>query len=177
MALGGERGAARGALTHGPPHVTGPDGGSTMRRLATALAGAAVALMLAAAVVGAVDTVRDSGARAGKNSRLDFADREIAWGNGWMLSQNGLYAARSLIPAGADYDVVLGDASRFADPFTYRSAEGYLRYWLMPRYERSGATWVVCYRCDRSALGDHAVLWEDVDAGVAIIRRSDVQGS
>ncbi len=152
------------------------DRGSTVRRVATVLVGAAVALMLAAGAVGAVDTIRGSQARADANSRLDFADRDIAWGNGWMLSQNGLYAARSLIPKGADYDVVLGDASLFDDPFTYPYAENYLRYWLMPRYERSGAEWVVCYRCDRSALGDHSVVWEDVEAGVSIIRRSQAQG-
>jgi hypothetical protein len=141
-------------------------------RLSRALAGVAVLLILGAAVVGSVQVIRERGARAGANSRLDFADREIAWGNGWMLSQSALYAARSLIPEDADYTVEKGGEAQFEDPLTYRFAEGYLRYWLMPRRQRGGAAWVICMRCERDELGDDAtVVWEDVDAGVAIVER------
>lgn len=141
-------------------------------RIARAVAAAAALLILGACVVGSVQVVRERGAKAGANSRLDFADREIAWGNGWMLSQNALYAARSLVPADADYTVEKGDESAFEDPLTYAFAEGYLRYWLMPRRQLGGARWVVCMRCEHDELGDGAkLLWEDADAGVAIVER------
>lgn len=135
------------------------------------LAGA-VLLMLAAGVVGAARAIRDRDERADANSRLDFADREVAWGNGWTLSQTALYAARSAIPRLADYEVVVGDESRFPEPLTHRFAPSYLHFFLMPRHPRSGARWVVCYRCDRAALGGGAsVVWEDAEAGIAIVRR------
>ena len=149
---------------------------TTMRagdeRIAKAVAAVVILLLLGACVVGSVQVIRERGAKAGANSRLDYADREIAWGNGWMLSQNALYAARSLVPADADYTVEKGDESAFEDPLTYRFAEGYLRYWLMPRRQRGGAAWVVCMRCERDELGEGArVVWEDADAGVAIVER------
>jgi hypothetical protein len=142
-------------------------------RTARVLAVLVGVVLLAAVAVGSVQVIRERGARAGANSRLDFADREIAWGNGWMLSQTALYAARSLIPREADYTVEKGDESVFDDPLTYRFAEGYLRYWLMPRRQQGGAAWVVCMRCERDALGpDARVVWEDGEAGVAIVERA-----
>jgi hypothetical protein len=142
------------------------------RRLSLALAAAAVGLILAVGLVGTVVALKDLGEQAGANSRHDFGDREVAWGNGWTLSQEGLYAARSLIPPRADYDVVMGAESKFSGPLTHRFAPNYLHAFLMPRHWRAGAPWVVCYRCDRRSLGDGVtVLWEDVDAGVSILRR------
>lgn len=136
------------------------------------IAGVVVVLVLGACLVGSVQAMRERGSRAAANSRLDWADREIAWGNGWMLSQAALYAARSLIPLGADYSVEKGDQSAFTDPLTYRFAEGYLRYWLMPRRQRGGANWVFCMRCDHAGLGEGAeTIWEDADAGVSIVER------
>ena len=146
-------------------------GGGALR-FSKVVAAVVTLLVVGACVVGSVQVIRERGARAGANSRLDFADREVAWGNGWMLSQSALYAARSLIPADADYTVEKGDESEFEGPLTYRFAEGYLRYWLMPRRQRGGAVWVVCMRCERDELGDGAeVVWEDADAGVAIVER------
>jgi hypothetical protein len=128
--------------------------------------------MAGSCLVGAILVVRDRDDRADVNSSLDWADREVAWGNGWMLSQDALYAARSLIPAGADYTVEKGPESAFDDPLTYRFAEGYLRYWLMPRRQLGGARWVVCMRCERDAFsGDARVLWQDGDAGIAVVDR------
>jgi hypothetical protein len=152
--------------------VTDSDRESFVQRVATVLTGAAVVVMLLACAIGAGEAIAEAGDRAGINSRSDYADREVAWGNGWMLSQAALYAARGMIPAGADYDSVVGDASRFEDPLTYGFADSYLRYWLMPRYQRDGARWVICYRCDRATLGDATVVWEDADAGVSILRRA-----
>ena len=152
--------------------MTGLVPASARDTAAALLAAVALVAMLGQGIIGAVDTIRDGGATAAKNSHLDFADREIAWGNGWMLSQNGLYAARSLIPVGAAYDFVIGDASEFQDPLTYPFAESYIRYWLMPRYQHEGARLVVCFRCDLSRLGaGTALVWGDEPAGVFILRR------
>jgi hypothetical protein len=140
-------------------------------RASRALAWLAVAVMGVAALVGTVHVVTDRDERADRNSAFDWADREIAWGNGWMLSQDALYAARSLIPPGAEYTVEKGPESAFQDPLTYRFAEGYWRYWLMPRHQVGGARWVVCMRCERDDLPGARVLWEDTDAGVAVIDR------
>ncbi len=136
------------------------------------LAWIAISLTLAAALVGVTAVLRDRGERADFNSHLDWADRQIAWGNGWMLSQDALYAARSLIPKGSDYTVEKGAESAYEDPLTYRFAEGYLRYWLMPRRQVPGARWVVCMRCEREELGAGArTVWEDTESGVAIVER------
>jgi hypothetical protein len=142
------------------------------RQVALGLLACACVLLVVGALVGAVDGVLDRGRRADANSRLDFADRSIAWGNGWTLSQDGLYAARSLVPEGASYEVRVGPESRFEGPLTYRFVASYLHYWLMPRRPQSGARWVVCYRCDRAELGDGArLLWDDPTAGVAVFDR------
>jgi len=141
-------------------------------RVALALVACAGLLVTVGALLGAVDSVRDRGARAAANSRLDYADRDVAWGNGWTLSQAALYAARSLVPKRATYEVRLGPESEFADPLTFPYAPSYLRYWLLPRLPRGGSRWVICYRCDRESLGASAhVLWEDAAAGVSIIDR------
>ncbi len=139
---------------------------------ALALLAVAGALLVVSSVYWAIDGVLDRGRRAGANSRLDFADRSVAWGNGWTLSQDGLYAARSLVPEGASYEVRVGPESRFEGPLTYRFVASYLRYWLMPRLPAPGARWVICYRCDRVGVGEGVrVLWEDDEAGVSVLER------
>jgi hypothetical protein len=139
--------------------------------LLRALVAGAAGLTIAVGVVGAVVAVRDLGERADVNSGYDFADREIAWGNGWTLSQEGLYAARSLIPPQADYDIVMGDESKFTDPLTHRFAPNYVHSFLMPRHLRRGAGWVVCFRCERETLGAGVtVLWEDPEVGLSVLR-------
>ncbi len=149
---------------------------ATRSRVALGFAAGAVVLLLAGCVVGAVQTIREQDTRADANSGLDFADRDVAWGNGWTLSQGALYAARSAIPKGADYEVLLGDESLFSNPLTHPFAPSYLHYWLMPGHEVGGARWVVCFRCDRAALGSEArTLWEDSDAGVSIVDRNGVK--
>ena len=146
--------------------------GGRGRQVALGLLVCACVLLFAGALFGAVDGVLDRGRRADANSRLDYADRSIAWGNGWTLSQDGLYAARSLVPEGASYEVRMGPESRFEGPLTYRFVASYLHYWLMPRRPQVGARWVICYRCDRAELGGSVrVLWDDVAAGVAVLDR------
>ncbi len=124
--------------------------------------------MLGGGSVGGVLALREFDAVADANSALDYADREIAWGNGWTLNQEALYAARTLIPRGADYEMLVGPVDRFDDAFTPTFVARYFHYFLMPRRPRAGARWAVCYRCDRPR-GE--VLWEDEANGIAIIRR------
>jgi hypothetical protein len=129
----------------------------------------AAIIAIAAATVGLVHTVREFNATADRNSDLDYADREVAWGNGWTLSQEALYAARSLIPASAVYSVAVGPTDRFDDPLTPAFVASYLRAFLIPRPQRENANWVVCYRCDAPAGSD--VVWTDEANGISILRR------
>jgi hypothetical protein len=145
--------------------------GGARRHLAGFAATTAAVVAVAAAAVFAVQATRDFDARADANDALDYADREIAWGNGWTLSQPALYAARSLIPPRAPYAVRVGATERFDDSFTPTFVASYLRAFLVPRPQREDARWVVCYRCDPPAA--MSVVWADEDAGVSILRRRE----
>ncbi len=129
----------------------------------------AFALMLIGSAVGTVLALREFDAVADGNSALDYADREVAWGNGLTLNQEAVYAARSLIPPEADYEVLVGPIARFDDAFTPTFVARYYHYFLMPRRPRAGAGWAVCYRCDRPPRAE--VLWEDDANGIAVLRR------
>jgi hypothetical protein len=142
--------------------------GTWRSAVASGIAATAVALTVVAGGVGAWLALRDYGDAAAKNSALDFADREVAWGNGWTLNQEALYAARSLIPRGADYQVAVGDSAKFENRLT-ELVGLYFHYFLMPRHPRAGAQWVVCYRCDQPAGTE--VVWADGANGISILRR------
>ncbi|HSC91343.1 MAG TPA: hypothetical protein VLB86_06790 [Gaiellaceae bacterium] len=144
--------------------------GTWRSAVAWGVAATAVTVMVVAGGVGAWRTLRDAGETAAHNSELDFADREIAWGNGWTLNQDALYAARSLVPQNADYDVLVGPPDRFEEQLTPQFVASYLHYFLMPRHQRSGARWAICYRCDRPA---GTVEWEDEANGITILRRAE----
>jgi hypothetical protein len=125
-------------------------------------------LFLVTTVVVAVAIVypqvlRELGRDASANSALSYADREIAGGNGIVVDQAAVYAARALIPADARYHVAVGDGY-VGSTLTRDHVAGYFRYFLMPRRPAEAASWVVCYGCDRSEYGDRAeVVWTDGD--------------
>lgn len=127
------------------------------------LAAVAALIHYPAALSELSDIVRD-------NSTQSYADREIAGGNAVIPDQALAYAARAIIPETESYEVVLGEPSEDWSELTAQHAPGWLRYFLMPRRQVVGASWVVCLRCDRAALGAEAV-WEG-DAGLAILRRA-----
>ena len=113
--------------------------------------------------------LRELGREASENSAQSYDDREIAGGNGIVVDQAAVYAARALIPEGATYHVAVGD-DYVGATLTRDHVASYLRYFLMPRRPAEAANWVVCYGCERSEYGDRAdVLWTDGD-DLSIVR-------
>jgi hypothetical protein len=110
------------------------------------------------------------GDRAHANSSLHYDDREFAAGNGVVVDQAALYEARGLIPPHESYWIVSGPNLTSKTELTERFIESYAVYFLMPRRPSNSARWVICYGCDRSALGARfEVLWQD-DFGIAVGR-------
>jgi hypothetical protein len=133
-----------------------------------------VAFCLAAAVaVGAVHYVKavdQLGDTASSNSSLAYDDREIAGGNSIIVDQTAAYEARGLIPVTSSYRLVVGDRLREKTELTTTFAEGWLRYFLMPRRPRPDAHWVICYGCDTTNLdGAFELRWKDQE-GISIGR-------
>jgi hypothetical protein len=143
------------------------------RRLARWLALAALGVAILGLAVAVPQALDDLDATADANSALDWADREVAWGNGWTLSQDALYAARSLIPRNGTYQVAVGPADRFESPLTGPFVQDYLHSFLMPRRPVDRAAWVVCYACD--APRGARVVWDGDDVPIRILRRREAQ--
>ena len=151
-----------------------PRGRAGVRRRAArglGLAALAVAVLgLAVAVPSALD---EHDATAEANSALDWADREVAWGNGWTLSQEALYTARSLIPRNGAYQVSVGPTDRFESPLTGPFVSDYLHSFLMPRRQVDRAGWIVCSACD--APPGARVVWDGGEIPVRVLRRAEAQ--
>jgi hypothetical protein len=133
-----------------------------------------VASCLAAAVaVGAVYFVKaidQLGDTASSNSSLAYDDREIAGGNSIIVDQTAAYESRSLIPVTASYRFASGNGLRKKTNLTETFAEGWFRYFLMPRRPRPDARWVICYGCDTTSFGGaFEVRWKD-GLGISIGR-------
>lgn len=110
------------------------------------------------------------GRLAGESSRLDYADREIAGGNGVVGDQAALYAARQTIPQGAAYRVATGPHLKSPTSLTVTFAPLYYGYFLMPRHQSAQARWIVCVGCDLPATSPGAhVVWSD-ENGISIAR-------
>ena len=105
---------------------------------------------------------------ASSNGALSFSDREIAGGNSIVVDQQAAYQARALIPPHASYRVVTGPHLRNASSLTQSFVASWFTYFLMPRRPAADASWVVCYGCEASALGErYDVVWQDKD-GISI---------
>ncbi|MBA3377232.1 MAG: hypothetical protein H0U00_15705 [Actinobacteria bacterium] len=128
----------------------------------------AVALLTAFAYfVKAIDRLGDT---ARTNAAQNFDDREFAGGNAVVVANRPLYEARALIPEVETYRVVTGPEVEGATELTASFIDHYARYFLMPRRPAPDARWIICYGCDRSALGGgFEVLFED-DAGILVGR-------
>jgi hypothetical protein len=107
---------------------------------------------------------------ATSNSRLSYADREIAGGNSVIVDQNAAYEARGLIPSADTFRVRVGPAMKDATPLTLTHAESWFRYFLMPRRPSPRARWIICYGCDTTELGpSYRTVWRG-ESGISIGR-------
>jgi hypothetical protein len=111
-----------------------------------------------------------AGRDATNNSRLSYADREIAGGNGLVADQLAVYAARGLIPEDARYKVVVNPDFQGGTTETVHFVDSFYRYFLMPRRPAESAPWIICYACDLEEYGSRAkVVWEG-ELGISIVR-------
>ena len=133
-----------------------------------------VALLVCVAVAGGLwragGELLHLGKLAGENSRLGYADREVAGGNGVIIDQGALYQARALIPAGASYRMLVGPHLQSATALSEPFAGVYFRYFLMPRRQADQASWIVCFGCDLQKQAPGATTaWSDAD-GISIAK-------
>lgn len=114
-----------------------------------------------------VDVDREASGR----SELSYSDRDIAGGNGLVVDQAAVYAARGLIPEGDAYHVSVNPGYTGGSDLTVPYVDSYYRYFLMPRRPaEGGAEWIICYSCDLGQYGpDVEVVWEGSD-GISIAR-------
>jgi membrane protein implicated in regulation of membrane protease activity len=82
------------------------------------------------------------------NSALSYSDREIAGGNGVVVDQAAVYAARARIPEDETYHVAVASDYPHGTEVTVPAVESYYQYFLMPRRPADDARWIVCYGCD-----------------------------
>jgi hypothetical protein len=123
-----------------------------------------------AVVVQLPTVVRELEEDATRNSALSFSDREIAGGNGVVVDQAAVYAARARIPENETYHVAVGADYRGGTALTAPYVESYYQYFLMPRRPRDDASWVICYGCDVAEVEARAeILWQGGE-DISIVR-------
>jgi hypothetical protein len=106
--------------------------------------------------------------KADENAALDYADREIAGGNGIVVDQVALYAARALIPRDGSYRVEIGTGFAEAKNVVPDQIATFVEYFLLPRRLSSSGTWIVCYGCDVSRWGERLnTVWSNGD-GISV---------
>lgn len=90
--------------------------------------------------------------RADRNASLPYLDREYG-DRGWALDRRVVEDARLWMPDDAEYGIVLGPRW---DNLDGQVAADFLKYFLLPRREVSpgSASWVFCYGCDVTGLGE-----------------------
>jgi hypothetical protein len=131
-----------------------------------------VATVAIAALIAFPGLVRELGDDAAKDSAQSYTDREIAGGNGLVVDQEAVYAARGLIPSDATYHIAVAPDYEGGSELTQAHVASYFRYFLFPRRPAEvGAHWVVCYGCDLTEYGPEAeVLWRLPEGDVSIVR-------
>jgi hypothetical protein len=126
-------------------------------------------VVLGAAVIRYPAAIGEANDTVAHNAALDYADREIAGGNGVVADQTAMYEARSLIPPGGTYRVVTGIKQPTFSDLTLPYIDSYATYFLLPRRPSRGAPWVLCYGCDAARYPGGKVVWKD-DEGISIIK-------
>lgn len=133
-------------------------------------AAALVAIAVVAMVVAYPAMLREVGSEASASGSLSFSDREIAGGNGIVVDQSVVYAARAIIPEDESYHVAIAPDYAGGGDLTRDHAASYYRYFLMPRRPVQGARWIICYGCDVTEYGARAeVLWKGGE-DISIVR-------
>lgn len=132
-----------------------------------------VAVTVAAVVVLYPEAFADANRLARANAALDYLDREIGGGNSVLPDQGVAVQARGLIPVGDTFAVDVGEPQEgWSELATPDAIATYMRFFLLPRRERSDAPWIVCFACDRAAHPDAQPVWED-EEGLSILRRNE----
>lgn len=112
-----------------------------------------VVVAVALGLVYFVRAVDRLGETASTNAALNYDDREFAGGNSLVADKRALYQARALIPEDGSYRILTGSPVAGETELTQQYIDQYARYFLMPRRPVEDARWIICYGCDRSAIG------------------------
>jgi hypothetical protein len=107
--------------------------------------------------------------RADRNAAQGYLEREYSDG-GAVMSPEVVEVARRAMPDAARYRVVLGDGLVGEGRFTRLIVADFLRYFLLPRRQAPGASWVFCYGCDSTRLGGRFEVLADGGNGVVFGR-------
>jgi hypothetical protein len=130
-----------------------------------------VALLVAALIVRFPLALDEAGDRASANAGLGFADRELGGGNSVVVDQQAMYEAQARIPEDEGFEVALGERREGWSELTETGIRSFSIFFLLPRRERAGAPWVICYGCDRSAYPGFDPVWEGEES-LVLLRRS-----
>ena len=129
---------------------------------------ACVAVTVVLGLVYFVRALDRLGYDASQNAAANYDDREFGAGNALGVDKDALYAARGWIPEGKTYRVVVGPHGAETTDRAAADIVAYARYFLMPRRPAPDSTWVLCYGCDLSSLGEELqIVWQN-DAGIAL---------
>ena len=134
-----------------------------------------MAFCVAVTVVGVLiqlpGVLRDAHRDARKYVGLSYADREVGGGNSVVVDQTAVYVFRALIPKDETFEVLVGEPQPDWSNLTQTSTLDWFRADLVPRRIEAGAPWVICYACDRAAVGEATVMWEG-RGGISLLRRT-----
>ncbi len=120
------------------------------------LARLVLALAVAYGAWHAPETIRSLQAQARAGEGLTRLERELAPVRGADVDTLIFERARELVPDGATFYLITGDAVRVSTPVTFDAFRPFAAYWLLPRRQTSDpaqADWVVSYGGDLAGLG------------------------
>jgi hypothetical protein len=124
------------------------------------LAAAVTVVALAVWLTHLPNAVRGLDNRAAHNAQQTPVDRELEVARYVGISSDFVLAAKRIVPPGATFEVVTGEAAHPRTPLVLSALPAYMQNLLLPRLEeQSGAPWVLCYGCDPSGTHARRVAW------------------
>jgi hypothetical protein len=135
-----------------------------------------VVVFCLAVTVGAVvvlwpEAFADANRTARANAALDHLDRELGGGNSVLPDQAIAIEARGRIPLDEAFVVAVGEPQEgWSELATPDAIATFMRSFLLPRRDASGASWILCFACDREEHPGADAVWED-EGGLSILRR------